>query len=60
VLLSCEEDFVSITCAFVCLMSQEDDGIRPSTFSLPDLPFASDWTGKLVPSDMGSNKAMVL
>lgn len=39
VLPSFKEDFVSITSAFVCSVSLEDDGIRPSTFSLPHLPF---------------------
>lgn len=41
VLLSCEENFVSITSAFVCSVPLGDDGIKPSTFSLPDLPFTS-------------------
>lgn len=39
VLLSCKKDFVSITSAFVCSVSLEDDGIRPSIFSLSNLPF---------------------
>lgn len=39
VLLSFKKDFASITSAFVCSVSLEDDGIRPSTFSLPNLLF---------------------
>lgn len=71
VLPSFKEDFVSITSAFVCSVSLEDDGIRPSTFSLPHLPFTPQcsWpqkaikrqeTWKVVPSDMRINKARVL